>query len=446
MAHGLFRLATAGSVDDGKSTLVGRLLHDAKAILADSLDDIRRVSAERGFGGDEPALDLALVTDGLRAEREQGITIDVAYRYFTTPARSFILADCPGHVQYTRNTVTGASTADAAVVLVDARNGVVEQTRRHLGVLGLLRVPQVIVAVNKMDLIGWDASAFAALESQVTAVARELDIESVTVIPVSALDGDNVVDRGVSAPWYTGPTLLELLETLPVAVEQHVARLDVQLVIRPQGALQPGYDAEAFRDFRGYAGTVSGGSLRVGDAVQVLSAGRPYTASIEGLRSTTGPIEAAHAGDAVVVELDADIDVARGDTIVAGELSEPTREFAAEVCLLSDVPVGPGQRVLIKHGAQVVQAKVEGIDHVLRVSDFSKHPADRLGLNDLGLVRLRTAVPLAVTDYRDSRTAGSFLMIDPQDGTTLAAGMIESDAGAAHGAADGSRVPEHVAA
>ncbi|WP_309081313.1 GTP-binding protein [Zhihengliuella sp.] len=438
MSDTLFRLATAGSVDDGKSTLVGRLLHDAKAILADSLDDIRRVSAERGFGGDTPALDLALVTDGLRAEREQGITIDVAYRYFSTPRRSFILADCPGHVQYTRNTVTGASTAHAALVLVDARNGVVEQTRRHLGVLGLLGVPQVVVVVNKMDLIDWDESAFAAIRDDVVAVADRLGVAGVRVVPVSALQGDFVVDRGDSAPWYTGPTVLDLLETLPArpaAGEASPARLDVQLVLRPQGALAPEFaaDADALRDFRGYAGTVSDGPLAVGDRVAVYNDGQRHRARVTGLRTPAGEAERAEAGQAVVVTLDADLDIARGAALVAEQLEEgqphdavtAVREFGAAVCVLADARLTPGQRVLVKHGTQVVAARVDAVDNVLRLSDLSREPAASLGLNDLGLIRLRTAKPLAATAYSRSRAGGSFLVIDPAEGNTLAAGMIE---------------------
>ncbi|GAA3710357.1 GTP-binding protein [Zhihengliuella alba] len=466
MSDTLFRLATAGSVDDGKSTLVGRLLHDAKAILADSLDDIRRVSAERGFGGDTPALDLALVTDGLRAEREQGITIDVAYRYFSTPRRSFILADCPGHVQYTRNTVTGASTAHAALVLVDARNGVVEQTRRHLGVLGLLGVPQVVVVVNKMDLIDWDEAAFAAIRDDVVAVADRLGVPGVRVVPVSALQGDFVVDRGESAPWYTGPTVLDLLETLPAGPaggQESPARLDVQLVLRPQGALAPelAAEADALRDFRGYAGTVSDGPLAVGDGVTVYNDGQRHRARITGVRTPAGESGRAEAGQAVVVTLDADLDIARGATLVAEQVdttqsagtqsaaTEPAatepgesqpgesqpgeahdavaavREFGAAVCVLADARLTPGQRVLVKHGTQVVPARIDAVDNVLRLSDLSREPATSLGLNDLGLIRLRTAKPLAATAYSRSRAGGSFLVIDPAEGNTLAAGMIE---------------------
>lgn len=425
MTTTLLRIATAGSVDDGKSTLVGRLLHDAKAILADSLDDIARTSAERGFGGADGTLDLALVTDGLRAEREQGITIDVAYRYFSTDKRSFILADCPGHVQYTRNTVTGASTADAAIVLVDARNGVLEQTRRHLGVLALLRVPRLVVAVNKMDLIGWDEQGFKTIESEVLSLASELGIASTMVIPVSALQGDNVVEPSQSATWYAGPTLLGLLEDLEPKLGGGTARLDVQYVIRPQGALAPGLDPEAYRDYRGYAGTLADGILNVGDTVQVLSNGHPVGSRIKAISTPAGPAQSAQAGDAIVVELETDLDIARGDTIVAGELPAAQREFQADICVLDPVKLTNGQRLLIKHGTKVSAAKLSSIDYVINVGDYAQQPADSLELNDLGRITLRSQAALAIEQYATSRTGGSFLLIDPTTGRTLAAGIIE---------------------
>lgn len=431
MANSLLRIATAGSVDDGKSTLVGRLLHDAKAILADSLDDLARTSAERGFGGEVPALDLALVTDGLRAEREQGITIDVAYRYFSTQKRSFILADCPGHVQYTRNTVTGASTADAAIVLVDARHGVLEQTRRHLGVLGLLRVPQLIVAVNKMDLIQWDEQRFDQIVESIREVAEQLGIEHTEVIPVSALNGDNVVDRSDSSSWYSGPTLLGLLEALSIVERPGTARLDVQYVIRPQGALAPGLDQDEYRDFRGYAGSVVDGALQVGDPVQILSNGYQTASTISAISTPLGPVDTAQAGEAIVVQLADDIDIARGDTLVVGSLPEPVREFPANICVLAAEELRAGQRVVIKHATRVTQAKIQTIDHVLNVADFSSSPATNLELNDLGRVTLRSATALSLSEYKTSRSAGSFLIIDPTTGRTLAAGIIEAQDAAA---------------
>ena len=431
MTTTLLRIATAGSVDDGKSTLVGRLLHDAKAILADSLDDLARTSAERGFGGEAGALDLALVTDGLRAEREQGITIDVAYRYFSTAHRSFILADCPGHVQYTRNTVTGASTADAAIVLVDARHGVQEQTRRHLGVLALLRVPQLVLAVNKMDLVGWDEQRFTEIENQVLDLAEELGVQAATVVPVSALHGDNVVDPSAASPWYAGPTLLGLLEELEPARPSGAARLDVQYVIRPQGALAPGLDAEEYRDYRGYAGTLADGSLSVGDTVGILSNGYPAASRVQAIGTPTGPVHTAHPGEAIVLELADEVDIARGDTVVSGPPPQAVREFDAELCVLAQSTLAAGQRVLLKHGTKVAAAKIAQITNVLNVADYTRTPADTLGLNDLGRVSVRSSAALSVDPYRDSRAGGSFLLIDPATGRTLAAGIIEADHAAA---------------
>ena len=346
----LFRFATAGSVDDGKSTLVGRLLHDSKAILADQLDAVARTSADRGFGGEGAtgeAIDLALLTDGLRAEREQGITIDVAYRYFATDRRSFILADCPGHVQYTKNTVTGASTADAVVVLIDARKGVLEQTRRHLSVLQLLRVAHVIVAVNKIDLVDFSEDVFREIEADVQQVGRELGLGSdgvadLRVIPVSALDGDNVVDRSERTPWYDGPALLEVLETLPAAdeLESHLEsfRFPVQLVIRPQGALAPdavagGLDPEAYRDYRAYAGQITEGSVKLGDQVSILTPGQaPRTTTVTGIDFAGRELAEAAAPQSVALRLADEFDVARGDTIAAAGTVREARPTSTPPC------------------------------------------------------------------------------------------------------------------
>ena len=319
----LFRFATAGSVDDGKSTLVGRLLHDSKAILADQLEQVARTSAERGFAHGT-GFDFALLTDGLRAEREQGITIDVAYRYFSTDTRSFILADCPGHVQYTRNMVTGATTADAVVVLIDGRKGVLEQTRRHLAVVALLRVPHVIVAVNKIDLLDYSEEAFTPVDAEVRAVTDSLGIESVHVLPVSALEGDNIVTRSERTPWYQGPALLELLETLPhqdeLDGELEPFRLPVQLVLRPQGGLSPALandpaETERLRDYRAVAGRISSGSIRVGDEVQLFPAG--ISTTVTGLQVAGREVEEAAAPQSISVQLADDIDAARGSLIVA---------------------------------------------------------------------------------------------------------------------------------
>ncbi|WP_163161669.1 GTP-binding protein [Arthrobacter sp. Alg241-R88] len=441
----LFRFATAGSVDDGKSTLVGRLLHDSKAILADTLDAVARTSADRGFGGEKGGIDLALLTDGLRAEREQGITIDVAYRYFATDRRSFILADCPGHVQYTKNTVTGASTADAVVVLIDARKGVLEQTRRHLSVLQLLRVAHVIVAVNKIDLVDFSESVFREIEADVQQVGRELGLGSdgitdLLVIPVSALDGDNVVDRSERTPWYTGPALLEVLETLPAAdeLESHLEsfRFPVQLVIRPQGALAPdavaaGLDVEAYRDYRAYAGQITEGSVKVGDKVSVLTPGQdPRTTTVVGIDFAGASLEEAAAPQSVAIRLAEEFDVARGDTIAAaGTVREASADLYASLCWLSPKPLREGAKVLVKHGTRTVQALVRNVGGKLDLASFKLEPASTLELNDIGHAQLRLAAPLPLENYLHHRRTGAFLVIDPLDGNTLAAGLVKDHPG-----------------
>jgi sulfate adenylyltransferase subunit 1 len=419
-ANTLMRLATAGSVDDGKSTLVGRLLHDTKSVLSDQLAAVERVSRERGL----TAADLALLTDGLRAEREQGITIDVAYRYFATATRSFVLADCPGHVQYTRNTVTGASTADVIVLLVDARKGVLEQTRRHLAVAALLRVPHVVVAVNKIDLVGFSEEAFRGAEADVRAVARELGVADARAIPVSALDGDNVVVRSARTPWYDGPALLELLETLPPSSEPVAGsfRLPVQLVIRPQGAAR---DA-AHRDYRGYAGQVASGVVRVGDEVVVLPSGLRTT--VAGIDLGEHELREAFAPQSVSVRLADDLDVSRGDVIAsASDAPRPVRDVAALVCWLGDRPLRPDARLLLKHGARTVQAILRTIEGRLDLDDLHSVAADSLSLNDIGPVAIRLAQPLPVEDYAVSRSGGAFLLVDPDDGATVAAGMATDE-------------------
>ncbi|MGY3378633.1 sulfate adenylyltransferase subunit 1 [Arthrobacter sp. TE12231] len=441
----LFRFATAGSVDDGKSTLVGRLLHDSKAILADQLDAVARTSADRGFGGSAGGLDLALLTDGLRAEREQGITIDVAYRYFATDRRSFILADCPGHVQYTKNTVTGASTADAVVVLIDARKGVLEQTRRHLSVLQLLRVAHVIVAVNKIDLVEFSEDVFRAIEADVQQVGRELGLGSdgvadLLVIPVSALDGDNVVDRSDRTPWYDGPALLEVLETLPAAdeLESHLEsfRFPVQLVVRPQGALAPdavagGLDPEAYRDYRAYAGQITEGSVKLGDQVSVLTPGQaPRTTTVTGIDFAGRELAEAAAPQSVALRLADEFDVARGDTIAAaGTVRESSADLYAALCWLSPKPLREGAKVLVKHGTRTVQALVRNVTGKLDLASFQLEPTTTLELNDIGHAQLRLAAPLPLENYLHHRRTGAFLVIDPLDGNTLAAGLVNDHPG-----------------
>jgi sulfate adenylyltransferase subunit 1 len=413
----LLRLATAGSVDDGKSTLVGRLLHDSKSVLADQLDAVERVSRDRGLAH----ADLALLTDGLRAEREQGITIDVAYRYFATADRSFILADCPGHVQYTRNTVTGASTADAVVLLVDARKGVLEQTRRHLAVAALLRVPHVVVAVNKIDLVGFDADVYARVRADLAAVASDLGLPDLRTVPVSALEGDNVVDRSARTDWYAGPSLLEVLETLPVAEDpgSEALRFPVQLTLRPQEAARD----SAHREYRGYAGQIAAGVVRVGDEVVVLPSGRRTT--VAGIDTADGELPEAFAPMSVALRLSDDIDVARGDLIAAAaQAPEPTRNLVATLCWLSDVPLSKKSRLLLKHTTRTTRTVIGAVDGVLDLDSVQVVPGDDLQLNDIGRVRLRTAEPIVAEPYARHRRTGAFLLIDSQSGQTLAAGMI----------------------
>ncbi|MFB7474696.1 sulfate adenylyltransferase subunit 1 [Kitasatospora sp. NPDC056184] len=417
-AASLLRFATAGSVDDGKSTLAGRLLHDSKSVLADQLAAVEHASRARGLA--EP--DLALLTDGLRAEREQGITIDVAYRYFATPRRRFVLADTPGHVQYTRNMVTGASTAELMVILTDVRHGVVEQTRRHAAVAALLRVPRLLLAVNKMDLVDCAEPAFAAVADRFAALAHSLGIGSVTAIPISARDGDNVVTPSRRMAWYGGPTLLEHLETVPAAGEPEdaPARFPVQYVIRHGG--------------RGYAGRISAGTLRVGDRVVVLPSG--LTSTVTAIDALGTPVAAARAPQSVTVRLADDLDVARGDLLAPVDSApRPVRTVEATACHLHDRPLRTGDRVLVKHGTRTVPALVTAIPARLDPDGLRPLPAhDRLDANDLGRLTLRAAEPLPVDPYARSRRNGSFLLIDPADGSTLTAGMAGPPPTAARGA------------
>lgn len=411
----LLRLATAGSVDDGKSTLVGRLLHDTKSILADQFDSVERISRERGLA----SADLALLTDGLRSEREQGITIDVAYRYFATDRRTFILADCPGHEQYTRNTVTGSSTADVLIVLVDVRKGVQDQTRRHLAVAGLLRVPHVIVAINKMDLIDHDVRRYAEVATDIIRVAETFGVPTISPIPVSALNGDNIVHRSPTMHWYTGPSLVELLEELPTGPSHHEndLRFPVQLVVRPQSAAAPEH-----HEYRGYAGQINEGRVHVGDEVLVLPAG--LSTRVVGIDAGSVSLETAQAPRSVTLRLADEIDISRGDVIVASH--EPPalqRELRATLAWLDGTPLVAGARVLLKHGTSTVQAIVTEVSGRLGLETGDLEPAEVLTLNDIGDVHLRLATPLPIEDYVSSRTSGAFLLIDAQQGTTLAAGM-----------------------
>jgi sulfate adenylyltransferase subunit 1 len=416
MSGDLLRLATAGSVDDGKSTLVGRLLYDTKSVLADQLDAVTRASVDRGLS----TPDLSLLVDGLRSEREQGITIDVAYRYFATPRRSFVLADTPGHVQYTRNTVTGASTAQLAVLLVDARKGVIEQTRRHAAVLALLGVPRLVLAVNKIDLVGYDESTFALIAKEFSAHANALGYgdTDVVAIPLSALVGDNVVTKSGNTPWYSGPTLLDHLESVPADADPHQVgfRFPVQYVIRPRTPQHP--------DYRGYAGQVAAGTVTSGDEVVVWPSGqRSLVARID---TPDGPLTEATAGRSVTIVLADDLDISRGD-LLATSASPPvlTDELDATLCWLAEQPLRTGARVLVKHGTKTVPAFVTSL--VSRLDEqklASIDSPEELRLNDIGRVNLRTAERLPVDDYATSRRTGSFLVIDPADGGTLAAGLV----------------------
>jgi len=417
LVHPPLRFATVGSVDDGKSTLIGRLLHDSKSIFEDQLEHIEAVSKRRG----NDYVDLALLTDGLRAEREQGITIDVAYRYFSTPARDFIIADCPGHIQYTRNMITGASTADLAIVLVDARHGVVEQTRRHSLLVSLLGVPHLVICVNKMDLVEFDHERFEEIREEFTEFAQRLELRDVTFIPISALEGDNVVDRSVSTPWYDGPTLLHHLEAVYTASDDNLidVRFPVQYVIRPHTA--------AHHDYRGYAGTVAAGSLRPGDDVLVLPSG--LTTTIERIDTADGPVDEARPPMAVTLVLADDVDISRGDMICRpNNHPEPSQDIEAMLAWMdTPTPLAMRQIYALKHGTRSVRAMVTDLRYRLDVSTLHRDAdATELRLNEIGRVTLRATAPLFADDYRRNRNTGSFVLIDESTNQTVAAGMIRA--------------------
>ena len=407
------RLCTAGSVDDGKSTFVGRLLYDTKSVLADQVESMERTSTDRGFDG----MDLSLLVDGLRAEREQGITIDVAYRYFATDKRTFILADTPGHVQYTRNTVTGMSTSQVVVLLIDGRHGVVEQTRRHLNVAALLGVRHVVLGVNKIDLVDYDEAAFRAIESEFNEIATRLGITDSVAIPISALKGDNVVERSTNMDWYEGPTVLEVLETVPVAsgrADDMDFRFPIQYVIREHAS-----------DYRGYAGRVKAGHVAVGDEV-TLPGGR--TSTVTAIDTTDGPLgsdEAARAGDSVVLRLADDIDLARGDLIAGSQRPEEVREFAATAVVLTDKELRAGQMVKLRYGAALVKARVASVDRILDLDGVTDVEApESAALNDIAYITVQTQAELPVEDYAARGAVGNFLLIDQSSGNTLAAGFV----------------------
>jgi bifunctional enzyme CysN/CysC len=415
----LLRIATAGSVDDGKSTLIGRLLYDSKAVMEDQWASVKRASKERGH----EYTDLSLVTDGLRAEREQGITIDVAYRYFATPKRKFIIADTPGHIQYTRNMVTGASTAQLAIVLVDARHGLLEQSRRHTFLASLLGIEHIVLAVNKMDLIDWDKEAFEAIRDEFYAFATRLDVQDVLTIPMSALHGDNVVTKSDHTPWYDGPALLSHLEEVFIAADRNLVdvRFPVQYVIRPQ--------TREHQDHRSYAGTVASGVMRPGDEVVVLPAGMP--SRITAIEGPSGPVAEAFPPMAIAVSLADDIDISRGD-MIARPTNAPrvTQEFDATVCWMADASaLEPGRDYLIKHTTRTTRVRITALDYRLDVNTLHRDKdATALKLNELGRVSLRSQVPLLLDEYTRNSSTGSFILIDPDTNGTVAAGMILREA------------------
>jgi bifunctional enzyme CysN/CysC len=415
----LLRLVTAGSVDDGKSTLIGRLLYDTKQILVDQLEHIEETSKRRGDG----YVNLALLTDGLRAEREQGITIDVAYRSFVTPRRRFQLADAPGHVQYTRNMVTGASTADLAVILVDARKGVIEQTRRHSYVAAILDIPHVTYALNKMDLVEFSQERFDEVAGELRDLAQRLSLRDVHVVPISALRGDNVVDATDAMPWYEGPTLLEHLETVEIAHDRNEddRRFPVQWVIRPM--------ADEFHDYRGYAGSVASGIWRVGDDVLVLPSGR--RSKVAAVETADGPVAAAIPGQSVTIRLEDDIDIGRGDLLADPERAPvAARELEATLCWMSERALEPRARIVVKHTTRTTRAIVEELRSVVDIDTLEDTPSPaRFELNDIGRVTLRLAEPLVVDPYTENRATGAFILIDEATNETVGAGMVVSVTG-----------------
>jgi sulfate adenylyltransferase large subunit len=410
----LLRFATAGSVDDGKSTLIGRLLLDSKSIFEDQLEAVEATSQSKGYD----YTDLALLTDGLRSEREQGITIDVAYRYFATPNRKFIIADTPGHVQYTRNMVTGASTADLGLVLVDARQGLTEQSRRHAVILSLLRVPHLVLAVNKMDLVDYDQAVYDRIQKEFTSFATKLNIPDLEVIPISALNGDNVVNRSENMPWYNGSSLMHHLENVHVASDRDLVdtRLPVQYVVRPK--------SDQFHDYRGYAGQVAGGVLKPGDEVVVLPSG--MTSTIAGIDLFDQEIAEAFPPMSVTVRLDDDVDVSRGDMIArVKNAPEPSQDIDAMICWMTNEPLRPKQKLAIKHTTRNGRAMIKDIQYRLDVNTLHRDQETKeLGLNEIGRVQLRTTVPLLCDPYSKNRTTGSFILIDEATGVTVGAGMI----------------------
>ena len=410
----LLRFTTAGSVDDGKSTLIGRLLYDSKSIFEDQLEAVHKASIKKG----NDTIDLALLTDGLRAEREQGITIDVAYRYFATPKRKFIIADTPGHIQYTRNMVTGASTANAAIILIDARHGVIEQTYRHTYIASLLQIPHLIVAINKMDLVDWDEAKYDKIREDFEAFAAKLNPKDIRFVPISALFGDNVVDRSKNMDWYNGGTLLHILETMHISADQDMEnpRFPVQYVVRPQ--------TEAFHDYRGYAGRVAGGIFRKGDDITVMPSG--FTSKIKLIDTFEGGVDEAWPPMSVTITLEDDIDISRGDMIVKTESpARQSQDIEAMMCWMHEKPMRLNGKYALKHSTNDVRCMPKEVLYKVDVNTLEHIIDDKnIGLNDIFRVKIRTTKPLLNDAYNTNRQTGSLIIIDEATNETLGVGMI----------------------
>ena len=410
----LLRFTTAGSVDDGKSTLIGRLLYDSKSIFEDQLEAIENTSKQKGHEG----VDLALFTDGLRDEREQGITIDVAYRYFTTPKRKFIIADTPGHIQYTRNMITGASTANAALILVDARHGVIEQTKRHSFIASLLQIPHIIVCINKMDLVDFKEDVYNDVIRQFEEFSSKLLVKDVRFIPISALLGDNVVNRSENMDWYQGAPLLHTLETMHISsdINKVDMRFPVQTVIRPQ--------SEEHRDYRGYAGRLSSGIMRPGDEITVMPSG--FTSKVKSVELANQALEEAFAPMSITVELEDDIDISRGDMIVrSNNKPEPTQDIEIMMCWLNNSPMQPGAKYIVRHTTNDQKAMIKEIVYKIDINTLDRNSEDKsIAMNEIAKVKLRTTKPLMIDPYRENRTTGSLILINESTNETVAAGMV----------------------
>ncbi|PKO40256.1 MAG: sulfate adenylyltransferase subunit CysN [Betaproteobacteria bacterium HGW-Betaproteobacteria-6] len=414
--HGLLRFLTCGSVDDGKSTLIGRLLYDSKTILADTLHAITKTSEKRGLG----AVDLSLLTDGLQAEREQGITIDVAYRYFSTGTRKYIIADAPGHEQYTRNMVTAASTANLAIILIDARKGVLTQTRRHSKLASLVGIPHLLVAINKMDLVDYSQEAYEKIKADYLEFAKKVGIEDIRFIPLSALNGDMIVERGDKLDWYDGPTLIDILEATPAAHTEHAEafRFPVQYVCRPQDSANP-----ELHDYRGFMGSIESGTIKVGDAVTVLPSG--LSSTVKAIQIGGVDIPDAITEQAVTLLLADEIDISRGDMIVkSDEVPPAVKQIEATVCWMAETPLDRARTYLIRHTTRDSKAKLAAIDHRLDVNTLEKVAAEKLAMNDIAQVSFKLAQPLFVDPYRQNRNTGAFIIIDESNNNTVGAGMI----------------------